>query len=139
MRSSKWPKRLPQSQYAVYDKVLVTYETTGSTDVAPAADPLYSPDMQTFDDALRNGLLIVRQDDNIKIELPISALASFADGGDVNPKDIAYELNDPVVFEPGKLIEWEIKFPSGSTVDNTASTSHNVEVMFFGIGTAPRG
>lgn len=129
--------RLPQSQYACYDKVLVTFESTASTDSLPQADALYSPDMTSFDPALRNALLVVRQDDKVKLELPISTLAAFADS-DKNPKEVAYELNDPVVLEPGKLIEWEIKFPSGQTVDNTAATSHNVEVQFFGIGTAPR-
>lgn len=128
--------KLPQNVYASYDRVLIGYESTGSTEVSPDADPLYSPDMQTWDDPLRNGLLIIRQDDNIKLEIPCSACGTFADS-DRRPQEVGYEFNTPLVLEPGKLIEVELKVPNA--IDNTASTSHNVEVMLFGVATASKG
>lgn len=128
--------KLPENVYVSYEKIGMAFETTGSTDVSPDADPLYSPDMQTWDDALRNGVLFVKQDDNVKLELPCSILGTYADS-EANPKQVAYELSAPLILEPGKQIEVEIKFPNA--VDNTVSTSHNVEIVLYGVGTKSRG
>lgn len=128
---------LPKFVNAAYDKVRVAFKR-GAT-VAAAADAAYSSDIQTFDPALRNGVLIIKQDGNPKLEIPICMCGSGADSDKATGKDDAYELKNPIILEENKLITWEIEFANGLTVDNTATDSHNVEVLLMGVATRQRG
>jgi|GEM_PF-6480997 len=130
--------RLPQNVVVAYDSLLVAFSLAASPALVPANDAGYSIDQQSFPAALRNGKLVITQNDAVKVELDIKGLSTFGDS-DRNPKDIAYKLNEAVVFEPGKLIKWEVQTPNGIGVPAVAATSYNMEISAFGVSTRSKG
>jgi hypothetical protein len=129
---------LPKFVNVAYDKIRFAFKQNGS-EITPEADPLYSADVQAFDDALRNGHFILKQDGNPKLEIPVAVCGGAGDSLKATGAEDAYELRNPIIIEENKLITWSIEFANGLTVDDTLSNSHNVEIMLFGVSTRARG
>jgi hypothetical protein len=121
--------KLPTYQAFVFDRVAVGYSTSATSGSPVAGSQLYNT---TILSTLRNVDFEIIQNGRTVLEMPIVALHNQFRSTGTSVADQYVQLGSFCYLVDDVEFEWNLKFPSGISVENDTTNSHFLEVRLNG-------
>ena len=102
-------------------------------EVDPLANPLirrYTNLLEVVDPSLLNADLIIRQNDNILVEIPVERLFSEAKSDRPAGTLDAYEIDNPPILKEEIPVQLQLRVPEGASIDG--KVRHFFELHLIG-------
>ena len=129
--------RLPKYENLVLERIRAGYafleEGEGMGEVDPLANPLirrYTNLLEVVDPSLLNADLIIRQNDNILVEIPVERLFSEAKSDRPAGTLDAYEIDNPPILKEEIPVQLQLRVPEGASIDG--KVRHFFELHLIG-------
>lgn len=122
--------KLPAGEHLMLSGITLGWYK-GSTQDSKGVHYRTDYDATNLDPALANARLVIRQDSNTLVDLPVERFLSST-GSDRAREHEGLNFDNMKLIEADKVFSIDIVFPNGATVDATASTYYFVNVQLKG-------
>jgi hypothetical protein len=123
--------KFTENEVFAFDRVGIKFaDATGSD---PAAVKTYSPDGQQMPAALKNGELVLSQNEGEIFHVAVDDCVTDVDSEFANGRGNTKELSVPVVVEDNKVIKLTLENAEGLSFTTGVSNNAFVEIKFYGV------
>lgn len=123
--------KFTENEVFAFDAVGIKFADATGTD--PGAVKTYSPDGQAMPAALKNGELVLSQNEGEIFHCAVDDCVSDVDSEFANGRSNAKQLKIPVVIEDNKVIKLNLENAEGLSFTTGVSNNAFVEIKFYGV------